>query len=149
MLKNRRLVHDFQIKNFPCRVPVKPKRVIHSWMFQVKKELVNMHTSLYSLDTHSQYSYFNEGCFKRWELRTHKLREAYCFVVTQVNHCTKFCIPNYTQWPIARIRYTYIPLFRERLWDKVHATTPKGIVGGLESTVFQRNLAGEVINILC
>ena len=29
--------------------------------------------------------------------------------------------------------------FRERLSDKVHATTPKSIVGGLEFTVFQRN----------
>ena len=36
--------------------------------------------------------------------------------------------------------YTSIPLFGERLSDKVHATTPKGIVGGFEFTVFQRNL---------
>ena len=35
---------------------------------------------------------------------------------------------------------TCIQLFRERLSDKVHATTPKGIVGGFEFTVFQRNL---------
>jgi len=34
----------------------------------------------------------------------------------------------------------YIQLFRERLSDKVHATTSKGIVGGFEFTVFQRNL---------
>ena len=33
-----------------------------------------------------------------------------------------------------------IQLFRERLSDKVHATTLKGIVGGFEFTVFQRNL---------
>ena len=33
----------------------------------------------------------------------------------------------------------FIQLFRERLWDKVHATTPKGIVGGFDFTVFQRN----------
>ena len=33
-----------------------------------------------------------------------------------------------------------IQLFRERLSDKVHAKTPKGIVGGFECTVFQRNL---------
>ena len=33
-----------------------------------------------------------------------------------------------------------IQLFRERLSDKVHATTPKGIVGRFEFTVFQRNL---------
>ena len=31
-------------------------------------------------------------------------------------------------------------LFRERLSDKVHATTPKGIVGDFEFTLFQRNL---------
>ena len=36
--------------------------------------------------------------------------------------------------------YTSIQLFRERLSDKVHETTPKGIVGGFEFTVFQRNL---------
>ena len=33
-----------------------------------------------------------------------------------------------------------IQLFRERLSEKVHATIPKGIVGGFEFTVFQRNL---------
>ena len=35
---------------------------------------------------------------------------------------------------------TCIQLFRESLSDKVHATTLKGIVGGFECTVFQRNL---------
>ena len=35
---------------------------------------------------------------------------------------------------------TCIQPFRERLSDKVHATIPKGIVGGVECTVFQRNL---------
>ena len=34
----------------------------------------------------------------------------------------------------------YIQLFRERLSEKVHATIPKGIVGGFEFTVLQRNL---------
>ena len=33
-----------------------------------------------------------------------------------------------------------IQLFRERLLEKVHATIPKGIVGGFEFTVLQRNL---------
>ena len=33
-----------------------------------------------------------------------------------------------------------IQLLRESLSDKVHATTPKGIVGGVEFTVFQKNL---------
>ena len=35
---------------------------------------------------------------------------------------------------------SYIQLFRERLSEKVHATIPKGIVGGFEFTVVQRNL---------
>ena len=33
-----------------------------------------------------------------------------------------------------------IQLFRERLSEKVQATVPKGIVGGFEFTVVQRNL---------
>ena len=33
-----------------------------------------------------------------------------------------------------------IQLFRERLSEKVDATIPKGIVGGFEFTVLQRNL---------
>ena len=33
-----------------------------------------------------------------------------------------------------------IQLFQERLSEKVHATIPKGIVGGFEFTVPQRNL---------
>ena len=32
-----------------------------------------------------------------------------------------------------------IQLFRERLSEKVHATIPKGIVGGFKSTVLQRS----------
>ena len=35
---------------------------------------------------------------------------------------------------------TYIQLFRERLSEKVHATIPKGTVGGFEFAVLQRNL---------
>ena len=35
---------------------------------------------------------------------------------------------------------TSIQLFQERLSEKVHATIPKGIVGGFEFTVLQRNL---------
>ena len=34
----------------------------------------------------------------------------------------------------------FIQLFRERLVEKVHATIPKGIVGGFEFAVPQRNL---------
>ena len=41
---------------------------------------------------------------------------------------------------LEQITAFYIQLFRERLSDKVNATNPKGIVGGLEFTVFQRNL---------
>ena len=33
-----------------------------------------------------------------------------------------------------------IQLFRERLSEKAHATIPKGIVGGFEFSVLQRNL---------
>ena len=33
-----------------------------------------------------------------------------------------------------------IQLFRERLSEKVHATIPKGIVGGFVGTFLQRNL---------
>ena len=33
-----------------------------------------------------------------------------------------------------------IQLFRERLSEKVHATIPKGIVGGFEFSVLQKNL---------
>ena len=33
-----------------------------------------------------------------------------------------------------------LQLFQERLSEKVHATIPKGIVGGFEFTVFQRSL---------
>ena len=36
--------------------------------------------------------------------------------------------------------FSDIQLFRERLSEKVHATILKGIVGGLEFTVLQRNL---------
>ena len=32
-----------------------------------------------------------------------------------------------------------IQLVRERLSEKVHATIPKGVVGGFQYTVFQRN----------
>ena len=35
--------------------------------------------------------------------------------------------------------HVFLQLFRERLSNKVHSTTPKGIVGGFEFTVFQRN----------
>ena len=34
----------------------------------------------------------------------------------------------------------YIQLFREMLSEKVHATIAKGIVGGFELSVLQRNL---------
>ena len=36
--------------------------------------------------------------------------------------------------------HIHIQQFRERLSGKVHATTLKGIVGGSDFTVFQRNL---------
>ena len=36
--------------------------------------------------------------------------------------------------------FTCIQLFREKLSEKVHTTILKGIVGGFEFTVLQRNL---------
>ena len=41
---------------------------------------------------------------------------------------------------LARPIFLHIQLFRERLSEKVRATIPKGIVGGFECTVLQRNL---------
>ena len=38
------------------------------------------------------------------------------------------------------LEYVSIQLFRERLSEKVHATIPKGIVGGFDFAVLQRNL---------
>ena len=39
-----------------------------------------------------------------------------------------------------RTTWEGIQLFRERLLEKVHATIPKGIVGGFVCPVLQRNL---------
>ena len=41
---------------------------------------------------------------------------------------------------VAIVGVQHIQLFRERLSEKVHVTSPKGIVGGFEFTVLQRNL---------
>ena len=41
---------------------------------------------------------------------------------------------------LLKTRQNYIQLFQERLLEKVHATIPKGILGGFEFTVLQRNL---------
>ena len=43
-----------------------------------------------------------------------------------------------------------IQLFRQRLSEKVHATIPKGIVGGFEFSVLQKNLkelAGKAMGV--
>ena len=40
----------------------------------------------------------------------------------------------------AALFFLSIQLFRERLSEKAHATVPKGIVGGFEFSVLQRNL---------
>ena len=37
-----------------------------------------------------------------------------------------------------RVGFVYTAV--SRMWEKVNATNPKGIVGGLGFTVFQRNL---------
>ena len=41
---------------------------------------------------------------------------------------------------VKRLKSSCIQLFQERLWEKVHASILKGIVGGFEFTVLQRNL---------
>ena len=41
-------------------------------------------------------------------------------------------------WLRRRDLRTHLQLFRERLSEKVHATNPKGIVGGFELTVVQQ-----------
>ena len=53
-----------------------------------------------------------------------------------------FAWPRVDQLDLARPlrRILDYQLFRERLSEKVHATIPKGIVGGFEFSVFQRNL---------
>ena len=40
---------------------------------------------------------------------------------------------------LVRLSYRRLQLFRKRLSEKVHATIPKGIVGGFDITVLQRN----------
>ena len=46
------------------------------------------------------------------------------------------CLIQYLQGTLI----PFIQLFRETLSEKVHATIPKGIVGGFEFSVLQRNL---------
>ena len=64
-------------------------------------------------------------------------------------HCSVFQISEYQaiseyshslQSRYVPLSSFWIQLFWERLSDKVHAITPKGILGGFEFTVFQRNL---------
>ena len=44
------------------------------------------------------------------------------------------------RFPVTMEGFWKIQLFRGRLSEKVNATIPKGIVGGFEFTVLQRNL---------
>ena len=57
-------------------------------------------------------------------------------------YSASFAWPRVDQLDLARPlrRILDYQLFRERLSEKVHATIPKGIVGGFEFSVFQRNL---------
>ena len=50
--------------------------------------------------------------------------------------CSYIYEQNYNYYLIVNC----IQLFRERLSEEVHATIPKGIVGGFEYTILQRNL---------
>ena len=52
-----------------------------------------------------------------------------------------FCCCCYYWTALGHNKFTYyIQLFQEKLSEKVHVTIPKGIVGGFECTVLQRNL---------
>ena len=46
-----------------------------------------------------------------------------------------------------RVPFPFIQLFRERLSEKVHATIPKGIVGGFEFTVLERMTRGRSLPV--
>ena len=62
----------------------------------------------------------------------------YKFILLYGYNCTRALIGCFLV--ITRHYVRGIQLFRERLSEKVHATTPKGIVGGFGFTVLQRNL---------
>ena len=83
-----------------------------------------------------QVSSFGYFVFEFWVLRYRYLRASFsrfgCWVLSASFFGLRF--------RVLRFRNYRIRPFRERLSDKVHATTPKGIVGGFEFTVFQRNL---------
>ena len=52
-------------------------------------------------------------------------------------------------YPFLPVEAVFIQLFRKTLSEKVHATIPKGIVGGFEINVLHRNferMAREAIN---
>ena len=53
-----------------------------------------------------------------------------CMVINALQSPSSVAAPN----------FLHIQLFQERLSEKVYATIPKGIVGGFEFTVLQRNL---------
>ena len=93
-------------------------------------------------------SYFKLSCSKFYwlelpfsispgQIDLNCLQDTYTFVA--VYYSSKYDI-THTKFPFLLETLENIQLFRERLSDKVHATTPKGIVGGFEFTVFQRNL---------
>ena len=52
-----------------------------------------------------------------------------------------------SNYPLKVGEQRYIQLFRERLSEKAHATIPKGIVGGFEFSVLQRNLARKAMEM--
>ena len=58
----------------------------------------------------------------------------------RVFHINKRTILAKTKFGRTAAKRSQIQLFRERLSEKVHATIPKGIVGGFEFTLLQRNL---------
>ena len=69
-----------------------------------------------------------------WSPETMTCHSSNCFSIVWVHGNA----PLVTSLPSSC--YIRLQLFRERLSEKVHATTPKGIVGGFEFSVLQRSL---------
>ena len=74
-------------------------------------------------------------CVKCCEVCLSVSKEAFCPVLS-----AKDTSADKGSATVVMDRDWFLQLFRERLSEKVHATIPKGIVGGFEFTVLQRNL---------
>ena len=64
----------------------------------------------------------------------------FLFAAAKVAYITAMIFIDIILHSAVHMYYFHIQLFRERLSEKVHATIPKGIVGGFEFTFLHRNL---------